>query len=860
MATTETIELKVRLDDQASRQLKNIDKALNSLNGRMGGFTKSSGVAAGALGGLTSRLSIAKIGFAAVGAAAIASANAVIQATRAYENTVNQLRLVTTGADDFAATIDRLTKLAIDNRTSFGATVDLFTNLSTVTEELGLNTEQVVELTSKFSKALVVAGADAQTAAAVTRQFGQAMASGTVRGDEFVSISEGLGRALAIIAKESGHTIGSLRKLSQSGGLTAGVFADMLLNSNGLEDAFKRLEPTTDQLETRLGDAFGRALVKIGEITKVTGAYKILVMALTDELEEFAKPRDELAMLNEQLVDAKAALLGISPTITKVIGDGIKFDRTIDHTNHTIERFVDKIEEQTQVFQESNPAYEKQLNLIAELELKILELEEATKKNTDANKKNKDALKDQNEEIKSQAEHFAELLKHVYPYQATLDSLASDEEKLEQQIRKTVYALSLYDRAFTLGINRVGTGAEATAHYTMETGKLRDEITRLNQELTFLQNPNLKLIHDYDMLVERSQELQARIDELALSLQEGESMTDGMSFAMNTLKAELASVNAEMNKFAPMTLETLKQQVLETQKLETKNKALFELYKQQGATVEQLGEAARILNVEFIPPEQLQTFEDFVDEMDKASAKTVNLTRHQKKLFEQLQKIKKETGELTEVQQHQFDTLSKLFQEADKNAFDLAKSVEEAFDKSISGISGAMADMLLGLGNGFSSLKDIAMNTLRSIIAALIEATVRAAILKATNASAGTGVGSAILGALGGTAALPGIGLLVGAGALLGGLFANGGTVNSGRKPILVGERGPELFLPGRAGEVVSNENLTNMSGGDPVTVQFNINAIDTQTGAQFILENKRLITGVVQDAYRRRAETGPLG
>tara|TARA_Y100000114_G_scaffold157070_1_gene186916 strand:- start:725 stop:3307 length:2583 start_codon:yes stop_codon:yes gene_type:complete len=860
MATTETIELKVRLDDQASRQLKSIDKALNSLNGRMGGLTTSSGAAAGALGGLTSKLSLAKIGFAAVGAAAVASASAVIQATRAYENTVNQLRLVTTGADDFAATIDRLTKLAIDNRTSFGATVDLFTNLSTVTEELGLNTEQVVELTSKFSKALVVAGADAQTASAVTRQFGQAMASGTVRGDEFVSISEGLGRALAIIAKESGHTIGSLRKLSQSGGLTAGVFADMLLNSNGLEDAFKRLEPTTDQLETRLGDAFGRALVKIGEITKVTGAYKILVTALTEELEEFAKPRDELAMLNEQLVDAKAALLGISPTITKVIGDGIKFDRTIDHTNHTIERFVDKIEEQTQVFQESNPAYEKQLNLIAELELKILELEEATKKNTDANKKNKDALKDQNEEIKSQAEHFAELLKHVYPYQATLDSLASDEEKLEQQIRKTVYALSLYDRAFTLGINRVGTGAEATAHYTMETGKLRDEITRLNQELTFLQNPNLKLIHDYDMLVERSQELQARIDELALSLQEGESMTDGMSFAMNTLKAELASVNEEMNKFAPMTLETLKQQVLETQKLETKNKALFELYKQQGATVEQLGEAARILNVEFIPPEQLQTFEDFVDEMDKASAKTVNLTRHQKKLFEQLQKIKKETGELTEVQQHQFDTLSKLFQEADKNAFDLAKSVEEAFDKSISGISGAMADMLLGLGNGFSSLKDIAMNTLRSIIAALIEATVRAAILKATNASAGTGVGSAILGALGGTAALPGIGLLVGAGALLGGLFANGGTVNSGRKPILVGERGPELFLPGRAGEVVSNENLTNMSGGDPVTVQFNINAIDTQTGAQFILENKRLITGVVQDAYRRRAETGPLG
>jgi hypothetical protein len=94
---------------------------------------------------------------------------------------------------------------------------------------------------------------------------------------------------------------------------------------------------------------------------------------------------------------------------------------------------------------------------------------------------------------------------------------------------------------------------------------------------------------------------------------------------------------------------------------------------------------------------------------------------------------------------------------------------------------------------------------------------------------------------------------------LLGGLFADGGnTAKAGRKPILVGERGPELFMPGQAGNVVPNEQLN--SSGDPLTVNFTLNAIDTQTGVQFLLENKRVITGVIQEAYQRRGAQGPIG
>ena len=118
----ETLEVRVKLDDQASRQLKSIDNALNGLNGRMGGLSTASVAAGSGLGNLAARAGAAKIGIAAVGVAAVATTRAILESARAYENTVNQLRLVTQGTDDYNATIQRLSTLAKQNRTSVSYT------------------------------------------------------------------------------------------------------------------------------------------------------------------------------------------------------------------------------------------------------------------------------------------------------------------------------------------------------------------------------------------------------------------------------------------------------------------------------------------------------------------------------------------------------------------------------------------------------------------------------------------------------------------------------------------------------------------------------------------------------------------
>lgn len=215
-------------------------------------------------------------------------------------------------------------------------------------------------------------------------------------------------------------------------------------------------------------------------------------------------------------------------------------------------------------------------------------------------------------------------------------------------------------------------------------------------------------------------------------------------------------------------------------------------------------------------------------------------------------------------------TVPKLKEAVEGPAFNAIEKINSYMDNMIGRVSSTFTDVLFGLKDGFKSLEDLALDALKMIISTLIEAFIRSKILGQSIGGLGGGVGGGggflgglfgSLGSLGMGTLIPGFGLLAGAGMLLGGLFADGGnTAKAGQKPIIVGEQGPELFMPGKAGTVVSNEDLSAAGGKGDLNVNFTINAIDTQTGVEFLLENKRVITGVIQEAYMRRGSSGPLG
>jgi phage-related minor tail protein len=82
--------------------------------------------------------------------------------------------------------------------------------------------------------------------------------------------------------------------------------------------------------------------------------------------------------------------------------------------------------------------------------------------------------------------------------------------------------------------------------------------------------------------------------------------------------------------------------------------------------------------------------------------------------------------------------------------------------------------------------------------------------------------------------------------------LAAGGDING---PRLVGELGPELFIPKGAGTIIPNNQMASAMGGPQITYNgpyiANMQAIDTQSATQFLARNKLSVYAANQSASR---------
>jgi hypothetical protein len=253
---------------------------------------------------------------------------------------------------------------------------------------------------------------------------------------------------------------------------------------------------------------------------------------------------------------------------------------------------------------------------------------------------------------------------------------------------------------------------------------------------------------------------------------------------------------------------------------------------------------------------------DNLKEQKKAYDDLTNTIGDQKRLAKAAEATGLSVAMITEALNEERDGYDRFLSDGERVQRAFAERMKSAGES----LSRSLAEGLVYGKSIMGSLKDMVKQTMVDILQSIINSGIQRALAGMLGGMGGMGGGAGLLGGLGGalgglgmSTLIPGFGLLAGAGALLGGLFADGGnTASAGRKPILVGERGPELFMPGQAGNVVPNEELN--TSRDNLTVNFTLNAIDTQTGTQFLLENKRVITGVIQEAYQRRGAQGPIG
>ena len=161
------------------------------------------------------------VAFATLGSAV--SVSHIIATADQMQNLASQIRLATSSTEQFHAVQTKLRAIANEQRSSFDAVVDLYSNSQRSLSALGKSQQDVINFTRNMTMAMNVGGRSAQAQAAALTQLGQALASGVLRGDEFNSVAEQAPILMDLIAKEMGVTSNAIRELAKDGKITADV-------------------------------------------------------------------------------------------------------------------------------------------------------------------------------------------------------------------------------------------------------------------------------------------------------------------------------------------------------------------------------------------------------------------------------------------------------------------------------------------------------------------------------------------------------------------------------------------------------------------------------------------------------------
>jgi len=249
---------------------------------------------------------------------------------------------------------------------------------------------------------------------------------------------------------------------------------------------------------------------------------------------------------------------------------------------------------------------------------------------------------------------------------------------------------------------------------------------------------------------------------------------------------------------------------------------------------------------------KLEAYEDRISNVKSVVESSIPENERLKQTLDDL-KFAREKQIITE---EEYQRAAAATRKAMIEASETGKIAMEALREVNQSVSQGIADILTKSGDGLTNFKDKLVGILNKVIAKLIEAQFEAILF-----------GKALSGSGGG-------------GGLLGGLFsafapktlplgtppinpqvmtmAGGGRIQA-RVPTLVGERGPELFVPNTGGSVMNNMNTRGALGGGrstSITQNFNVSTGVQQTVRAEIMSMMPIIAdktlaAVIQERQR---------
>ncbi|WP_334586976.1 tape measure protein [Klebsiella variicola] len=283
------------VDMDTSRLLaarREVDAALNGLNGSMGRLEASVNRTERSIGSMERTMS--SLSGVAKGLLAALSVQQVASYADAWTELNNKVANSVRTGETQAEVMQRIFDVSQATQSSLNGTATLYARLERGTRTYNTSAEDLTRLTTIINQGFAVSGATAQEAENAIIQLSQGIASGVLRGEEYNSVSEQGSRLMVALADSMGVSIGQLRAMAAQGQLTTDVVVKGLLSQG---DA--------------IGKEFANTTVSIAKGLQVAGNNVTKFFGENSTVKSFAAGfRDSVITISENLETLGTALIG----------------------------------------------------------------------------------------------------------------------------------------------------------------------------------------------------------------------------------------------------------------------------------------------------------------------------------------------------------------------------------------------------------------------------------------------------------------------------------------------------------------------------------------------------------------------
>jgi len=672
----------------------------------------------------------------------------------------------------------KIIDIASSSRSTLSEVGNLYGRIAFATENLGTSQSDVSKMTETLSKAFKLSGKTALEAQSAVTQFTQALSSGVLQGDELRSLRENAPEIARAIADSFGVTVGALKELGAEGKLTADKIVPAILDASEKIDArFATTRKTFEDYGIAISNYFQTAI---------------------GSMQEFLQQSDEMVAADAN-VKKQSQQLGLVPTQQDTTNLDIVKKKTEDNIRLQIQYY-----ETIKKLEYSILSREKPIDFMG---IKV------TGENLETATRMSDALvfsiRDVFFEFKQTKRTSDDLLKLGSTIKNLVEQagLKPDDKLLVYLLELTSTAAVAY-QAFTAlqgtidkiqGTKEMGMSMGGKTPIVPEFKPLEIRSNNSKQAMEEMDAFRKKYFLNNQYYIKTASEQEklaleliadAKKNNIKLTIDQARVQAEAI-IKQNDAGSAAKKYGNDLEKTGNKVEKFLIGQQAQIDQLNLEREAMSmstEQFKVHSEQIKYQAELNKLLVGK--SPEMVAAFRAEADALQEKKIAAMAANDEFKRSFEY--------GMIKGMENVRDTTLN------------VASAVDSAWTNAFSGLEDALVSFVTTGKADFKSLAN-------SIIADLIRIQIRSMLAGIFGGGSGFNLGS-----------LFGFGSTGGYSPPTFGPRAAGGPV-SANSPYIVGEKGPELFMPGSSGSIVPNNALGGNSGGG-VTINQTINI---STGVQ---------------------------